>query len=53
MIIFTILVAVVFLLGALTIYAFGAYTETRGYMRGLEEAEDIIRECRNDNNNDA
>ena len=46
MIIFAILVSVVFVLGALTIYAFGAYTEARGYMRGLEEAEEIINEVR-------
>ena len=46
MIIFSILISVVFVLGALTIYAFGAYTETKGYMRGLEEAEEIISEVR-------
>ena len=49
MIIFTILVSVVFVLGALTIYAFGAYTETRGYMRGLEEAAQIMEEVQNGN----
>ena len=44
MIVFTILIAGVILFGSLTMYAFGAYAEHKGYMRGLEEAEEIIRE---------
>ena len=47
MIIFTILIAAVFLFGALTMYAFGAYTESKGYMRGLDEATEIWNEVRN------
>lgn len=42
MIIFTILIAVVFLLGALVLYSICAYVELKGYERGLEEAEEII-----------
>lgn len=46
MIIFTILIAVVFLLGALVLYLYASYIEHKGYMRGLDEAEEIIRECK-------
>ena len=46
MIIFTILVAGVMLFGAMTMYAFGSHVEHRGYIRGLEEAEEIIREVK-------
>lgn len=48
MIIFTILIAIVFLLGSLTIYAYASYIEHKGYMRGLDEAEEIMREVRNE-----
>ena len=46
MIIFTILIAGVILFGSLIMYAFGAYTEHKGYMRWLEEAEEIVKEVR-------
>ena len=48
MIIFTIIVAIVFLIGALTLYAYASYIEHQGYMRGLDEAEEIMREVRNE-----
>lgn len=48
MIIWTIIIAVVVLFGALTMYAFGSYVEHRGYIRGLEEAEEIMREVQDE-----
>ena len=48
MIIFTILIAVVFLLGALVLYLYASYIEHHGYMRGLDEAEEIMREVWNE-----
>lgn len=53
MIIFTIVVAVTIFLGALVAYMSFNYAEHKGYMRGLDEAEEIMRGCRNDNNNNA
>ena len=44
MIIFTILIAIVFLLGALVLYCIYAYVELKGYERGLDEAEKIMTE---------
>lgn len=46
MIAFVIIVAAVFVLGSLTIYAFCSYAEHKGYMRGIAEAEEIIKEVR-------
>lgn len=46
MIVFTIIVAAVVFLGALTAYLSISYAEHKGYIRGLDEAEEIIRECR-------
>lgn len=48
MMIFTIIIAIVFLIGALVLYSYASYIEHQGYMRGLDEAEEIIREVRNE-----
>lgn len=48
MMIFTIIIAAVFLLGALVLYTYASYMEHQGYMRGLDEAEEIVREVRNE-----
>ena len=46
MIFFTILISVIMLLGSLAAYASYSYVEHKGYMRGLDEAEEIIREVK-------
>lgn len=48
MIIFTFIIAAVFLLGALVLYTFCSYVELKGYERGLDEAEEIMNEVRNE-----
>lgn len=48
MIIFSILVAMVFALGALVLYTIYFLIEHKGYMRGLDEAEEIMREMWNE-----
>lgn len=48
MIIFSILIAVVVLLGALMLWAIYLHAELKGYERGLDEAEEIMREVRNE-----
>ena len=48
MIIASILVSLVFVIGALTIYVIGAYVEHKGYMRGIDEAERIIWEVQDE-----
>lgn len=47
MIIFTLLIGGAFLLGTLTLYTLCSYVELKGYERGLDEAEQIIRGVRN------
>ena len=44
MIIFTIFVAIAFLIGALVLYTLCTYMELKGYERGLDEAEEIMTE---------
>ena len=46
MILFTIFISAVILLGALVMYASCSYTEHKGYLRGLDEAEQIMKEVR-------
>ena len=48
MIIFTIIIAAAFVLGSLVLYMSVSYAEHKGYMRGLDEAEEIINEVRNE-----
>lgn len=48
MIIFSILVATVFVLGALVLHTMYSLIEHKGYMRGLDEAEEIMREVQNE-----
>ena len=48
MIIFTFIIAGAFLLGALVLYAFCSYAELKGYEQGLDEAEEIMNEVRNE-----
>ena len=50
MIIFTIIISAAILLGALVMYASCSYAEHKGYMRGLDEAGEIINEVRNESN---
>ena len=49
MMIFTIIIAAAFLLGSLVLYGFASYIEHKGYMRGLDEAEEIMKEVRDEN----
>ena len=49
MIITAILVAMTFAVGGVLIYSAIAYSEAKGYERGLDEAEQIICEVRNEN----
>lgn len=44
MLIFAIFVSVIIALVAIALYISCSYAETKGYMRGLEEAEQIMRE---------
>lgn len=44
MLIFAIFVSVIIALAAITLYISMSYAETKGYMKGLEEAEQIQRE---------
>lgn len=44
MIIWAIIVSIVFLLGSLTLHAFYTMVELRGYNRGLEDAEQIMKD---------
>lgn len=46
MIIFTILIAVVVLLGALVMHVMLMHAELKGYERGLDEAEEIMNEVK-------
>ena len=48
MIIWTIIIGGVFLLGALVLHALCSYVELKGYERGLDDAEQIFREVRNE-----
>ena len=48
MIIFTIIIAAVVFLGALTMHVMLMYAELKGYERGLDEAEQIMEEVRNE-----
>lgn len=45
-------VATAFLIGALTLHAIYGYAEMQGYLRGLDEAEQIICEVKGHENND-
>lgn len=51
MIIFTIIISAAILLGALVMYASCSYAEHKGYMRGLDEAEEIVKEVRHESDN--
>ena len=44
MIIFTILIAIVFLIGALVLWAIYLYAELKGYEKALSEIEQMIDE---------
>ena len=46
MIIATILVSLAFLFGALVLHAMYVQAEHKGYIRGMDESEEIIREVR-------
>ena len=46
MVIFAIAVSVIIALGMLVLYASLSYAEVKGYERGLDEAEQIVRETR-------
>lgn len=48
MLIFAIFVSVIIALAAITLYISMSYAETKGYMRGLEEAEQMMEEVRNE-----
>lgn len=48
MLIFAIFVSVIIALGAIALYVSCSYAETRGYLKGLEEAEQIMKEVRNE-----
>lgn len=51
MIIFTIIISAAILLGALVMYASCSYAEHKGYMRGLDEAGEIMNEVRHEGDN--
>ena len=51
MIIWTIIISIVILLGALVMHASFSYVEHKGYMRGLDEAEEIMKEVRHESDN--
>lgn len=53
MIIFALMVSVVIALGAIAAYISCSYAESKGYMRGLEEAEQIMKEVRHETHNKA
>lgn len=46
MIIFAIAVSIIIALGMLVLYTSLSYAEVKGYERGLDEAEQIIREVK-------
>ena len=48
MIIFTIIVAIVFLLGAFLLWAIYAYAELKGMEKALDEIEDMINEVQHE-----
>ena len=52
MIIFSIFISVTMLLGALVMYISCSYAEHKGYMRGLDEAEEIMNEVRHAESSD-
>ena len=51
MIIFTMLISAVFLFGALVLHTMLMHAELKGYERGMNEAEEIISEVRNESDN--
>lgn len=46
--IFATITAIAIACGAILLYVSCSYAELKGYMRGLEEAEEIIREVQNE-----
>ena len=48
MLIFAIFVSITIAVAAITLYISCSYVETKGYMRGLEEAEKIMREVKDE-----
>ena len=47
--IFATMTAIAIAVGAILLYVSCSYAEHKGYMRGLDEAEEIMREVQNGN----